>query len=57
MQFTDPWRERSTHHQPHDHFPAVEAAQGGTLVVRHLGQALGVLLDQLEETEIPTRCS
>src|SRR5450830_855313 len=46
-------RQGSTHDQPHDDLGPLQTAQTGKLGLRHAGQALRVLLDQVQKALIP----
>src|SRR5258708_2025669 len=45
--------ERAAHDEPHDHFGALVAAQTHVVLDRHVRQALGIAVDELEELAVP----
>src|SRR5262245_28647446 len=45
--------QRAAHDQPHDHLGALVAAEAREVIDGHLRQALGILLDEIEELAVP----
>src|SRR5687767_769935 len=45
--------ERAAHDEPHDHLGALVAAAAHEVLDRHVGEALGVAVDQIEELAVP----
>ena len=55
MGFLHVGRQRTAHHQPHDHFRAFHPAERGEFRQRHFGQTLRIVDNHIDKLLVPVR--